>query len=212
MLQLGILKESGLLDTWDRFRGLFAPKSHAEEDVKEHFSTDGKDRWDKFVQRASSSDEFVTQLAQNKKADAKLVAHAKALRDLHKGSVLGDVESGTEQGKKYQIKQMGDGRVGCTCSDWRYRGSVDPSYQCKHVRAYQEGKMKVASFNQVTAAFFDELRKIRQHEASLVEKARGADPDIPSDGQLTTNEDRSEYNARPAPLPDEPEVILGGLR
>jgi len=37
---------------------------------------------------------------------------------------------------------LSDGSLGCTCPDWRYVGTMKPKYKCKHILAYEAGKVK----------------------------------------------------------------------
>lgn len=117
------------------------PSSREQARVDSFFSPKaGRDKWDRLV-RWSQSPDFVRELNTRPEADKKLVMHALSMHQLQLGRPLGKVRSSTTPGKSYEIRELPRG-VGCTCPDWRYKGSVNPGYQCKHIRAYEEGKAK----------------------------------------------------------------------
>lgn len=115
--------------------------SKAQQRVDHFFSPKaGGDRWDRLV-RWSHSPDFVRELNIHPESDKKLVLHTLSMHQLRRGKPLGKVKSSTTPGKSYEIRELPRG-VGCTCPDWRYRGSVNPGYSCKHIRAHEEGKAK----------------------------------------------------------------------
>lgn len=209
-----LAKVAGLGDTWERFKDIFRPEARrAKKDVARHFMSEDPKKWDAFVQNAANSPEFIKQLKRSKQSDDKLVLHAASMHQLANSSVSGEVESQGNPGQKYQVKKLPGGQFGCTCNDWRYKGSVQPGYECKHVRAYKQGRVKVASFRDKTTAFFDELSKIREVEKAEAEAARDKeyyDNDRPFSNMLTQDDEPSYYNPHPAQPVEEPEIILGG--
>ena len=117
------------------------PSARERQRVEQFFSSRaGKDKWDRMVRWAQSPG-FVRGMNVHPDADEKLMLHALYMHQLQRGKPLGKVKSSTTTGKTYEIRKLPRG-VGCTCPDWRYRGSVNPGYQCKHIKAYKEGKAK----------------------------------------------------------------------
>jgi hypothetical protein len=103
----------------------------------------GADKWDKFLKHVRSP-VYAEKVIDRAAEDPKLVRHTQSMHGLSKGKVLGKVRSESRPGLSYEIRKMPDGRLGCTCPDWRFVGSVDPGYDCKHLRAFRAGKSKVA--------------------------------------------------------------------
>jgi hypothetical protein len=83
----------------------------------------------------------VKALAQHKKADPKLIQHTQSMHALAKGKTVGKIQSSTLSGKTYEVRKIPAG-FACQCNDWRYKGSVTPGYECKHIRAYKAGKLR----------------------------------------------------------------------
>jgi hypothetical protein len=138
-----LCKIAGLRDAWegflDRFRG---EDRKAKRRVEYHFSTKaGPDRWDKFVGNVKSP-AFARQVMAHPLADEKLVMHTQSMHDLANAPTVGKILSSRLPGKSYEVKELPIGRLGCTCADWRFRGSVNPAYECKHIKAFREGKAK----------------------------------------------------------------------
>lgn len=136
-------KISGLKDVFrgiaDIFRG---EKAKSTRRVEYHFSPKaGKEKWDKFAKHVTSKP-FLDMLKKHPEADKKLILHAESLHNLAKGKTLGKVTSSVGKGKRYEIVQL-PGRLGCTCNDWKFKGSVTPGYDCKHIKAFKEGKTQV---------------------------------------------------------------------
>jgi len=113
--------------TKNRVDHLFSPKA-------------GPEKWDKFSQRIKSP-EYLRQVTEHPSADPKLVQHATSMHDMTNGQTIGKIRSERLTGRSYEIKKMTDG-LGCTCPDWRYKGSVTPGYECKHVKAFKAGRVK----------------------------------------------------------------------
>lgn len=135
-------KIAGLRDLWQRFLDLFRSEdTKVQRRVDYHFSPKaGVDRWDKLVRNAQDQ-KFVNALRSNDQADDKLVMHAQSMHDLAVGQPVGKIESSTLPGRKYEIRKTPRG-LACQCNDWRFKGSVNPGYECKHIRAFREGKVR----------------------------------------------------------------------
>jgi len=213
-------KEAFLGQIWDRVVDWFRPEARAAKGhVSAHYESTNPGRWDQFVTRAANSPEFIKQLQRSNKASDKDVLHAINMAGLQKGPTLGQVESTSSPGVQYQIKKLPSGDFACTCKDWRYKGSVRPGYQCKHIDAHREGLTKVAmlkeknaSFRERTLEHFNELKKNRDQE--LRETRSGlkeslSDSASPYSNLLTQDEEPSLYNPRPPQAMEDPEVILG---
>lgn len=102
----------------------------------------GPEKWDKFQQRIGSP-EYLKQVIKHPQADPKLIRHATAMHDMTTGQTLQKVYSQRLPGRSYEIKKMTNG-LGCTCPDWRYKGSVTPGYECKHIKAFRAGKSEAS--------------------------------------------------------------------
>lgn len=129
-------------DLWQRFLDVFRTKDdRAQRRVDYHFSPKASsDKWNKLIRNASDP-AFVAAIAQHKKSDSKLVQHTKSMHDLAKGKPAGKIQSSTLPGKTYEVRKIPSG-FGCQCNDWRYKGSVSPGYECKHIRAHKAGKLR----------------------------------------------------------------------
>lgn len=207
-----LIKEAVFRALWRSVQEMFRPEQKRERLRAEGFlsSTDSA-RWEQLPTLVQNP-EFVRQLAKADGSDKKLVQHAKSMYGLQHGTTVQNVE-GTS-GKVYDVRRLPDGTLGCTCSDWRYRGSVNPGYECKHIQAYKQGKTKVgmnSQFGQQMASFFDELYRI--NEAQRAERVKHMDPqdtERPYSSLLTQDDEPSDYVPTPAQSIEEPEVIIGG--
>lgn len=102
--------------------------------VEYHFSEKaGPERWNKLVQR-SSNPLFVDAISKHPSSDEKLIRHIKSMHALSKGKTVDKIKSFTFPGKTYEVRETSSG-LGCTCPDWRFRGSLNPGYECKHIRS-----------------------------------------------------------------------------
>lgn len=110
--------------------------------VNYHFSPKaGSDRWDKFLKNVSDP-QFLKQFVRHPDADDDLVQHARSLHNLSKAKTVGKVYSSRLPGRSYEVRELQDGNYGCTCPDWRYVGTLQPGYECKHIRALKAGRVK----------------------------------------------------------------------
>ena len=99
----------------------------------------GSDKWDKFVKHVRSP-VYAEKVVSRASDDPKLVRHVQSMHGLSRGKTLGKIRSSRLPGRSYEVKKMKDGRIGCTCPDWRFKGSVDPGHDCKHIKAFRAGK------------------------------------------------------------------------
>lgn len=204
-------KVAGLREAWrsvgDFFRREPAKQRNAAADF---LASEDPDRWQGFLAKVDNP-EFVRQLGRVKDVDPKLVAHAQNLHAMKKAPVVHNIEGAS--GKKYDIKKMPGGSLSCTCRDWHFRGTVNPGYECKHIKAYKEGKEKIGMrFGSMMAAFNEELEGLadKQRAAKWEHKPDQETQRTPNT-MLTQDEEAAYYNPRPAAGLDEPEVILGGV-
>jgi len=206
-----LAKTADLSALWEQFRDLFDTKARqAKKDIQSHIKSDDPKKWDRFVDNATNSTGFLRQLKKSQ-VPKKDILHATNMAALHTSPVVGEVDSDSSSGMRYQIKKLPDG-LGCTCNDWRYKGSVNPGYECKHIKAFSLGKTKVSSFSEMTSAFFDELQRIRNEKRKEVYAGRREDyanSARPYSDLLLPGE-TMYYNPRPVNAVEDPEVILGG--
>jgi uncharacterized protein YycO len=140
--------------------------SKEDRQAEKHFNAESKD-WDKFT-RALKSPAFEQSAAAHPGADEKLKRYVAAMGDLKqapKWATLAKAPSQSNSKKSYALKQLPDGRVGCTCADWRYRQSVSGG-DCKHVTMFKtKGKKKLSE--DAVLAEAPKVRNVSQLEASL---------------------------------------------
>jgi hypothetical protein len=197
-----LAKEAGLNDLWAGITSLFGSKKQKKR-VQSH--QDQPD-WDRFV-RFSASKDFVKALKKSKKSDDQTIMHAESMHSLRHGNEVGKIQSTSDGGKRYEIRELGKGKLGCTCGDWRYKGSVTPGYECKHIKTYKAGKMKTASFRAKTTAFFDELGKIQDSKRKSADKDYNRYNGRPFSNLLTQHDEPEDYF--PPTVTDDPTVIIG---
>jgi hypothetical protein len=136
-----LTKIAGFASTLVALLGEKKPTEREQQRVEHFFSPKaGGDKWDRFV-RWTHSPGFVKQLKTHPESDEKLLLHALSMHQLQRGRPVGKVKSSTTPGKSYEIRKLPNG-LGCTCPDWRFKGSVNPGYRCKHIRAHEKGKAK----------------------------------------------------------------------
>lgn len=134
---------------WQSLMGLFRSRreiaeQRAERRVEYHFSPKASsDKWRKLVSNAGDP-KFIEALSRHPDADEKLILHAQSMGQLAKAKPVGKIKSSTLPGKTYEIRDLGGGRLGCQCGDWRYKGSVTPGYECKHIKAHKAGMERAA--------------------------------------------------------------------
>lgn len=209
----GLEKVSGLKDLWKRVSDNFRPLDKSQKNEAKRFvASEDRDKWSKFYDLIKNP-EFVKQLGRAG-GDEKLVQHAKAMHSLQGAKVVANIEGSS--GKSYDVKKLPNGKFGCTCRDWQFRGSTNPGYECKHIQAHKAGMTKVAmSFGDLTASFFDELAKIEQAQRDKANEAwshlgEEGTSERPYSSMLTQDEEPNVFNTtRPAQAIEEPELILG---
>jgi len=120
--------------------GHFFAKAFYGKNMKDHQKTidslhkeESKEKWDSFADKAKDSS-FVKAVKNDPRSDDKLKMHTERLHEMHKAKPLAQIQ-GTK-GKTYTVSKIGNGDYSCTCNDWRYKGSVNPGYKCKHIREY----------------------------------------------------------------------------
>ncbi len=198
-----LCKEAGSPHLWGRFA---RDKSKPKQQANMLFSKklDSETKW-KNLPRLVQSSAFVDAVQNHPKADDTLKQHVQSMHELTTGKTVGKVESGS--GKKYEIKELAGGGVGCTCNDWRFRGSVNPGYECKHIQAHNMGKTKTA-FSPKMNAFFDELEKIRHAREIDRESSRAKMNGSAFYNDLLQGETPQSMPST-APPPTEPHLIIG---
>lgn len=203
-------KEAFFRELWEKAKDFFGgEKRRAKRRADYLFSPKaGPDKWTSLPRNASSA-EFVKRVQASPEADDKLKMHVQSLHDLSKGRTVTKVKSKTSPGKTYEVKKLPGGGMGCTCNDWRYKGSVNPGYECKHIRAAKSGLTKAAAFSTQTAAFFDEMRAIQRAKDIKVEKDRAKRNERVWSTMLTQEEEPTDYHPQ-NPAEREPEVLVRG--
>ena len=119
--------------------GHFFTKAFYGKNMKDHqkdldslHKEESADKWKNFGDKTKDKS-FVQAVKNDPRSSKKLKMHAESLNSMHNSKTVATVK-----GKRgsYQIKHMGTGVYGCTCNDWKYKGSVNPGYKCKHIREY----------------------------------------------------------------------------
>ena len=121
--------------------GHFFTKAFYGKKMKDHQKSidslheeESKEKWDSFADKTKDSS-FVRAVKNDPRSDNKLKMHADRLNKLHNGTELASIRG--SKGRAYSVIKLSDGTFGCTCNDWRYKGSVNPSYSCKHIKEYK---------------------------------------------------------------------------
>ena len=107
-------------------------KDH-QKDIDSLHKEESTQKWDSFADKTKDPS-FVKAVQNDPRSDNKLKMHAERLNQLHSSKKVGLVQG--SRGRTYQISILSTGDYGCTCNDWRYKGSVTPGYQCKHIKEY----------------------------------------------------------------------------
>ena len=133
-------KNPGLLERL----GHFFTKAFYGKKMKDHQKSidslhkeESKSKWDNFADRTKDPS-FVKAVKNDPRSNDKLKMHAESLNKLYNGKVVGSVRG--SKNRTYNIINLGNGRYGCTCGDWKYKGSVNPGYECKHITTYKRNK------------------------------------------------------------------------
>lgn len=120
--------------------GHFFTKAFYGKDMKKHQKTidslhkeESKQKWDDFADKAKDKD-FVKAVKNDPRSDDKLKLHTERLHQHHNSKQLAVVSG--NKGKTYAVTRLPSGDFGCSCNDWRYKGSVTPGYRCKHIKEY----------------------------------------------------------------------------
>lgn len=199
-----LCKEAGLGDLWNKFTDMFRGRK-AKAQQKADFllapNINQELRW-KNLPRNAGSLEFVEAINKHKDADQKLRSHVQSMHELTKGKTIGKVESSGGGGKSYEIKLLPSKNYGCTCNDWRYKGTTNPGYKCKHILKFEAGQSKLA------ASIFDKFRKKQIEKELELEKERRNMNDGPFSNMLLQDEIPENLTYDASQL-DEPEIILG---
>ena len=170
------------------------------QEAKEFVSSSNKGKWDELPEKLKNP-AFVRQVRASWGTDNKLKTHVKSLSDLNKSKSVTKITG--SKGTEYTIKSLGNGAYGCTCKDWKYKGSVNPGYECKHIKAFKEGKTKV-SYIKTSNAFVDELHRVLKTNH----------PKASCDGEshdVTTNENAYIHRYPHQFGLEDPEIILRRL-
>lgn len=138
-------KIASFRELWQRLVDAFRPQDErVNRRVKYFFSPKvGPEKWDRMPGYAREQ-KFVDAISASPLADDKLKAHVQAMHDLSHAKPVGRISSSRVPGKTYEVRKLADGSLGCLCGDWRYKGSVTPGYECKHIQAYRAGKQRAA--------------------------------------------------------------------
>ena len=107
-------------------------KGH-QKSIDSLHSTETPKKWDDFAAKAKDPS-FVKAVKNDPRSDGKLIMHAERLSELHKGKPVAQVQG--NKGTTYKVTKLASGDYGCTCNDWRYKGSVKVGYKCKHIKEY----------------------------------------------------------------------------
>jgi len=135
-------KYAGLKGFLGKLKDLWQPASKVQaRQVERFFASQSPRKWDTFLSNVKTQG-FLHQLAEHPLTDSTLLTHAQSMHNLVNGQPIAVIKSSS--GQKYEIIRMLGGDLGCTCNDWRFKGSVLPGYECKHIRAYKAGEDKVS--------------------------------------------------------------------
>jgi len=167
----------------------------------------GSGKWGT-IPRNAASEAYVEAIENHGAADDKLKMHVRSLYNLSKARPVAKIESSGGKGKTYEVRELPNGGYGCTCNDWRFRGSVTPGYECKHIRAHKQGMIKAGNFSSATARVMDRMAEKLEQMAEEKERNAHKRTGRPFSTLLTQGEEPTDYHPL-NPVPDEPEYILG---
>jgi hypothetical protein len=97
-----------------------------------HFLSPEKD-WNAF-ERNLKSKRFSTAVSSSPEADEKLKKYVKNYGGFVQSSNTVAKIKSKDSGKTYTIKQLANGRLGCSCGDWQYSRSPTKG-DCKHIKS-----------------------------------------------------------------------------
>lgn len=130
----------------------------AEEKAQAHFL---KPDWKSF-EKNLRSEPFRRAVLASAEADPKLRKYVKnygAYRSTN--DVVAEIRS-KDSGKTYRVKDLHNGRLGCSCKDWQYIHSVQGG-DCKHIKSVKKSRM-VKRASQFGVAFTTTGRALRHRE------------------------------------------------
>jgi len=135
-------KIAGVKDWWNKFTDLFRSQDEkVKRRVDYHFSPKaGPDKWTKLIQH-SKDPKFVATFARDARSSDQDTLHVQRMGELARGRTVAKIQSDRLPGRSYEVRVV-PGGFACTCPDWRFKGSINPGYMCKHIRAYEEGKVR----------------------------------------------------------------------
>ena len=135
-------KIAGVGDWWRRFTDVFRSRDEKNKRrVDYHFSPKaGPDKWKKLVRNAQDP-AFAEQFARHPESTDKDTLHVQRMGELGRARTVAKIKSSRLPGRSYEIREVSGG-LACTCPDWRFKGSIDPNYECKHIKAHRAGKVK----------------------------------------------------------------------
>lgn len=162
------------------------PESRAEA----HLLSEKKD-WKSF-ERDLGSKKFRQAVLGAAEADPKLKKYVRVFGALKSSKdVVAEIKGSS--GKTYQVKDLHNGRLGCTCRDWQFIHSVKGG-DCKHIKALKKsGLMKKLAFIQPliragAQSYRLEAKHKRLHEkgteAKEILKATESKPSLPWHKQI----------------------------
>jgi len=133
-----ITKIAGLRELWRRVTDFFRPKEERVQRKVDYFFSPraGADKWTKLLTQVKDPT-FVDAFVRNPLADDKLRMHVQSMHSLAKGKPVSKIKSKSLPGKTYEVRELSGGGLGCQCNDWKFRGSVNPGYECKHIKEYK---------------------------------------------------------------------------
>ena len=136
-------KLSGFRDLWEKFVDIFrSDDARLKRKIDYHFSPRaGGDKWRKFVRNVRDP-QFVQNIVNHPQSDPTLALHAKSMHELSRGAPVNTIKSSRLPGQSYEIRRTSTGRLACTCPDWRFKASIEPDRDCKHIKAHKLGLSK----------------------------------------------------------------------
>ena len=124
------IKLSGLNDWLGKIRSTKEP-SQRNVDRAERLANDPN--WKDFNRRLLDP-QFQMAVIENKDSDDRLKRYVISMAQLYKGDKVGRVKG---KSGSYEVRQLADGRLGCTCLDWKYAKS-HRGEDCKHITAWKK--------------------------------------------------------------------------
>lgn len=127
--------------------------------------------WKSF-ERNLRSDAFRKAVLKAEQSDPKLKKYVRTFGAYQGSKDTVAVVTSVSSGKKYKVKDLHNGRLGCNCKDWQFIHSIKGG-DCKHIKSLKESKMKFAMVGTAARGLAQSYR-LNSRRQNLRESGRAA--------------------------------------